>query len=107
MAWTLRSSLLGRAAHNLYGIVLDCHSHRNRRAYPKVVKSRIPKPPNWVGLLTLDHATMHCPPFAVSDPVQMKARCIFSMSLTIQGETVTTMETCSGITDKVAFVNVT
>jgi hypothetical protein len=72
---------------------------------PIVTRSMTPKPPNMVGLVTHDQATVHQPPGAESEPVQTKERRILSIAWRIHGETSTVMEMCTGTAESVTFIS--
>jgi hypothetical protein len=61
-------------------ILRSLHTHRTRSATPTLVRLEIPRPPSSLGRHTLIHDTLHLPPPASSEPVQMKARRSLSMS---------------------------
>jgi len=52
--------------------VHSSHNHLNRKALLNNSKSKIPRPPNFLGRFVLAHRTKQCPPFASAAPFHKK-----------------------------------
>ena len=85
--------------------VHSSHNHLNRKALLNNSKSKIPRPPNFLGRFVLAHRTKQCPPFASAAPFHKKlrrTRSIFFNAHFCKGKTV---KKCTGIEVRTAFTN--